>query len=330
VWVDGYRCSLDQGEARLVKQAAERAAGLIPAGPGAMADQLPSALSRELEAVARDSDEHGFRLVDLLAPDDIGQLPDSPTEEVPTLPDNDWTAGLLYLIAERLGTLVGYADEKNGVLIHDVCPARGKETFVENVGAGDLGLHTENVHHPMRPDYLALLCLRADHDRIGELCVGQVRAVVRELSPDVLDVLRQPRFHSLYPTSFGLDEAGNRPCSEPHPILRGRPDAVTIRFNRHNTSGTDGEAERALRVFESALNRVSLRIKLVPGQLVVVNNSLVVHGRTPFRPRYDGADRWLRRCYVLRSIPDAIRPVMPRPRVLPRLPDLLTAVRSSS
>ena len=37
---------------------------------------------------------------------------------------------------------------------------------------------------------------------------------------------------------------------------------------------------------------------LESGDLLVVDNRKSVHGRTPFKARYDGFDRWLQRLYV--------------------------------
>lgn len=39
-------------------------------------------------------------------------------------------------------------------------------------------------------------------------------------------------------------------------------------------------------------------MSLNPGEVLVVDNDLVVHGRVPFRARYDGTDRWLKRASV--------------------------------
>ncbi|MGW3067931.1 TauD/TfdA family dioxygenase, partial [Streptomyces sp. NPDC001130] len=46
------------------------------------------------------------------------------------------------------------------------------------------------------------------------------------------------------------------------------------------------------------LARVSVAVSLSPGEVLVVDNDLVVHGRVPFRARYDGTDRWLKRASV--------------------------------
>jgi alpha-ketoglutarate-dependent taurine dioxygenase len=42
---------------------------------------------------------------------------------------------------------------------------------------------------------------------------------------------------------------------------------------------------------------------LADGDLLVIDNDRAVHGRTPFIPRYDGTDRWLKRALVVTSLP---------------------------
>jgi hypothetical protein len=39
-------------------------------------------------------------------------------------------------------------------------------------------------------------------------------------------------------------------------------------------------------------------VPLRPGDLLIVDNDAVVHGRVAFRARYDGSDRWLKRVLV--------------------------------
>jgi hypothetical protein len=37
---------------------------------------------------------------------------------------------------------------------------------------------------------------------------------------------------------------------------------------------------------------------LRPGQLLLIDNDVAVHGRAPFTARYDGTDRWLKRVNI--------------------------------
>ena len=52
----------------------------------------------------------------------------------------------------------------------------------------------------------------------------------------------------------------------------------------------------------AALSAAERAITLRPGDAVFVDNHLAVHGRRPFKARYDGTDRWLKRVSVTRDL----------------------------
>ena len=43
-------------------------------------------------------------------------------------------------------------------------------------------------------------------------------------------------------------------------------------------------------------------VVLRPGDVLFIDNYRVVHGRKPFKARYDGTDRWLKRIGVTRDL----------------------------
>jgi L-asparagine oxygenase len=43
-------------------------------------------------------------------------------------------------------------------------------------------------------------------------------------------------------------------------------------------------------------------VALEAGDLLVVDNAVSVHGRSPFPARYDGTDRWLQRTFVVADL----------------------------
>jgi alpha-ketoglutarate-dependent taurine dioxygenase len=43
-------------------------------------------------------------------------------------------------------------------------------------------------------------------------------------------------------------------------------------------------------------------VSLRAGDVLVVDNTLAVHGRTPFVARYDGTDRWLQRTMTVADL----------------------------
>lgn len=282
-------------------------------------DSVPADLRAFLHNFSANPPHSGFALIRGI---EIDALPPTPQTRGELSPIGHNTSGNLLLAAEMLGSMTGYADEKDGALVHEVHPVRGEETRIENTGSVNFGFHTENAHHPLRPDFLGLLCLRQDHERIGVTRVSSIRDAVTDLSPQTIAVLRGARFRSLYPTSFTRGGSGERPSSAPHPVVFGEAPEYFMRFDLDNTYALDDEGKTALEALNAALDRNRREVLLEPGDLVVINNHVAAHGRSGFTPRYDGHDRWLRRFYSLRATPDWVRGIMPMPRVLPSLSQL--------
>ncbi len=301
---------------------AERMARHLIAEPTTLrglASEAPAGLATAIRDFAANSNDEGYLLLRGL---DTGTLPPTPQAHTDMSLGEHVTTGLLALVAENLGSLLGYADEKHGALIHDVLPVRGEENRIENSGSVSFDFHTENVHHPLRPDYLALLCLRQDHDGAGATRVASIRNALTLLGDREVEVLRRPEFRSLYPTSFTRGQQGERPRSQPHPVVFGPADAPFMRFNSHNTEAATLEGARALRLLTESLEHVCHNVVLRPGEMVIVDNHVAAHGRSAFTPRYDGHDRWLRRCYATNSLPHWVGTMMPAPKVLPALNEL--------
>ena len=67
--------------------------------------------------------------------------------------------------------------------------------------------------------------------------------------------------------------------------------------------GTNECAQTALAELHRVVKMVTQTVVLGDGDLLVIDNDRAVHGRTPFVPRYDGTDRWLKRALVVRELP---------------------------
>ena len=197
------------------------------------------------------------------------------------------------LIGMQLGEVVAYRAEKRGAMVQNVLPVHGMETSQSNAGADPLDFHVENAFHPHRPDYIGLLCLRSDHEKIAETLASSIRQALPEISAADRDILHQPRFVTGAPPSF---ETGGHP--EPHAILDASPEDPNIVLDFQVTKALDDEAENALKRLCSALAEVAVPVMLRPGEMVFVDNRIVLHARSIFTPRYDGHDRWLHRVYI--------------------------------
>lgn len=255
--------------------------------------RLPVRLLETLREFRHDPGGEGSLLLRNLPVDDAA-LPSTPTEPESVERNATGPAGTIVSVMLQLGEIIAFREEKRGALVHNVVPVPGKEEFQGNAGSTTLEMHVENAFHPNRPDYVGLFCLRADHDRTARLCVYPVRQAIRHLGERTLQVLGEPRFRTEAPPSFG-DRVG-RPDQQP--VLHGDLTDPDVVVDFHSTHAADEDAASALTELRSALESVMRPVLLEPGDLAIVDNRVALHGRTAFRPRYDGADRWLHRTFV--------------------------------
>jgi L-asparagine oxygenase len=311
--------ALDRKEREWLWQLSQCAVPVI-ADPRALAphlDFLPEGLQHALFDFTAGTSQAGLLLVRGLETGDIPVTPTVPTNGAHGAMAEHPTGATLALIADFLGNLTGYSDEKNGALIHEVHPVAGEEHLMENSGSVTFGFHTENAHHPLSPDFLGLLCLRQDREMTAATFVASVREAAPLLDASMLSALREPLFQTVYPTSFTRGTGHRRAQSDPHPVLSGLAGSEHVRFDSHNTKAHTSRGARALDALNHALSEVRRDLILLPGDLAVINNRIAVHGRSAFAPRYDGRDRWLRRFYSLRSTTLPRGGKIDAPRVLP-------------
>jgi hypothetical protein len=82
----------------------------------------------------------------------------------------------------------------------------------------------------------------------------------------------------------------------------GDPAAPSWTFDADLMVGTDLEAQEALDVLTATVDERQQGVVLEAGDLLVLDNTLVVHGRSPFPARFDGTDRWLQRSFVVSDL----------------------------
>jgi L-asparagine oxygenase len=207
----------------------------------------------------------------------------------------------LISIASIIGDVFSYATEKNGELIHNVCPVRsGEKTQSNESSKVNLDLHIENAYFENRPDYLALYCLRQDHEKRAKTYLADVRVALQKLSPETIAELRKPVFLVPSPDSHHKAQGGPK-WSRPRPLIEGDSfESPTMLFRFPGMKALDHRGEEALLRFAEAINdpEIVFSIALQPGEMLLLNNRKVAHGRTYFEARYDGTDRWLQRVYI--------------------------------
>ncbi|UKD50937.1 TauD/TfdA family dioxygenase (plasmid) [Amycolatopsis sp. FU40] len=270
---------------------AECAAGLVTA--------LPAELVRALHRYAGRGSVHNTLLVRGLLPEDAG-LPQSPGTTAPSAlgPAADAAALTLLAVLSQLGEPFTFASLYEGRLVQHVTPVPGREAAQTSEGSDAvLAWHVEDAFTENRCDFFGLLCLR------GEPGAATLVAPARRLDlPDnVVRVLREPRFVIEPDIAHGADPTPDLPVTA---VLSGPPRDPEICFDavyQRPADPTDADAASALKILASAVEAVAVAHVLEPGELLIADNRRVVHGRTVFRPRYDGTDRWLLRTMVCAS-----------------------------
>lgn len=255
---------------------------------------LPERLRDALRSYRRGSGCSGVLVIGGL-PVNEHALPETPAEPDSVERRATVPASILASVGLLLGEPVAYRDEKHGAFIQNVVPVPGREETQSNAGSVPLQLHVENAFHPRRPDHVGLLCLR-EHTggRVGTVAASIRRALPR-LLPDDVRVLSADRFATSPPPSFRV----GTPLR--HPVLSGAGHDVQVIADFNATRALDPEAADALQRLHRVARDVALTLTLRPGELAWIDNRVVLHGRTGFRPAFDRRDRWLHRLYLRRD-----------------------------
>ena len=229
----------------------------------------------------------------------IGELPPTPpTPETPVAKDLATELALL-TVARRLGQPVGYIPEHGGRIVQNIVPTQtDADRQTSTSSRSNLMFHTETAFHPHRPRYLLLLCLRGDP--AAHTTLASVHDIMGHLPDDVVDVMFEPRFRTAVDASF-LGGRANE-LGPARPLVTGTRSEPTFIFDADLTVGIDSAAEDALVAVRSAIGEVETSVVLEPGDLLVVDNNVAVHGRSPFSARFDGTDRWLQRSFVVADL----------------------------
>jgi L-asparagine oxygenase len=263
---------------------------------GHAARSMPSVVHDSLVDFADSAHQSGALLLRGLP---VGDLP--PTPPTPTTPaEKDSVSEFTLLtVARRLGQPIGYEPEHGGDLIQNIVPTKAAvDRQVSTSSTVQLMFHTEAAFHPHRPRYLLLLCLRGDS--AAHTTLSSIFEVLPHLPADVVDVLFQPRFRTAVDESY-LDGRVNV-LGAPTAVLSGNRRRPSMVFDADLMVGVDDEAEDAIRALGAATAACHTSVVLEAGDLLVVDNAVAVHGRSPFPARFDGTDRWLQRSFVVTDL----------------------------
>jgi Fe(II)/alpha-ketoglutarate-dependent arginine beta-hydroxylase len=224
---------------------------------------------------------------------------------------------LLLLLGSLLGDVIAWSTQQDGAVVHDIAPIKGHET--EQLGSGsaeELTWHTEDAFHPYRGDYLGMMCLR-NPDQVPTTFAA---LDVSELDAETLSLLFEPHFtirpdkshlrknrvgpvteEALQAAHDRIEQMDTRP--EKIPVLLGSRTAPYCRLDPYFMDPPeDPRAREALDRLIGIMDRRLGDLVLEAGEVCFIDNFKAVHGRRPFKARFDGTDRWLKRINITRDL----------------------------
>jgi Fe(II)/alpha-ketoglutarate-dependent arginine beta-hydroxylase len=287
-----------------------------------MAHEMPRRLRQLLHHFKQHDPPSGYCLISGYTVDDsgIGPTPSHWKDRrgvSPTLAEEI----LFLLFGSLLGDVIGWASQQDGYMIHDVLPIKADEHAQIGTGSQQpIWWHNEDAFHPFRGDYVGLMCLRnPDHVPTTLASMSSV-----QLSSRQVKILFEPRF-VIRPDESHAESNGAGKSSElagpdetkhayeqirqmqhsPQKlaVLYGDPRDPFIRIDPYFMDPLDDdESQSALNSLIRAIDTNISEMALQPGDFLFVDNYRAVHGRKPFKAKYDGTDRWLKRTNITRDL----------------------------
>jgi alpha-ketoglutarate-dependent taurine dioxygenase len=243
---------------------------------------------------------------------DLAALPATPTDFPPLQHPSWWplawaTVGLMSLAGARL---VSYQSENDGAAFVNLV---AQDAGVAGAGLAERSTksmrgHTDGVSLPFpsefaaggedqspAPDLLVLVGLRNPSGTMTRL--APVSSALAVLTDDQYDAMQGPWFNIAPQRTF----VNGRPRVEAPLLSRAEPrHGYSMRFS-HSSVTVSNEAppvaREALEAFCAALPELYTGVVVGPGDICLIHNRQVIHGRAAPGPGVGGATRWLLRTY---------------------------------
>lgn len=245
-------------------------------------------------------------------------LPDTPTGFLP-VPDTEGTllarASAIACNAVLGSSTVSYGSENNGALFVNLVVIPG-ESFQSEKSKGSMKGHTDGVWFPIRgeqhpwdnrvapsPDFVCLSALR--NPKQVPTTVMPLSDVLAKLTPETIGELGIPQF-DIGPQGTFRDRLreifGKDVIVEDCQLLFWVEGQPWIRYSHSSARTADDEpsiASLAMDQFKAACLECASSHPLEPGDIVLVNNRISLHGRAEVGEEHGGESRWLLRTYGL-------------------------------
>jgi len=227
--------------------------------------------------------------------------PSTPSDNTHHMGEKTTIAKIQAFFNQILGEMIAYEAEGYGCLFQDMVPSINlSETQTSLSSIVELEIHTEQAFSKLKPDFLSLACLRGDTN--AKTYVFHKKTLLENLTSDKIDMLYKPLWEIGVDMSFKM----NNDIEFLEGNLRG-PLSIIDRetgdfvFDQDLMYGITEEAENLKNEIVEIYHNKKTEIILQEGDIVILDNRCVVHGRSSFQPKYDGSDRFIVRSFVMKD-----------------------------
>lgn len=251
---------------------------------------------------------------------DTSELAHQTPQSFLPVPSNATTikARITALLLMRLASAVpvAYRSENDGGLFVNLSAIPGSGRLAEKSIKSMRG-HTDGVSFPFpynpsdgtysqmispSPDIVCLICLR--NPDLVPTKVSEVDASMRRLDGQTIQELLKQKYIIGCQNTFrsGTKKIlGDYHIAENAEVFRLNTGVYEVRFSHSKVVAEehDTQGKAALNAFEQATNDTMADLTLNPGDVVLINNRRMLHGRGRVSEGYGGETRWLLRSYAM-------------------------------
>jgi len=264
-----------------------------------LSKKLPIRVQIELINFVENGNEDGFLLISGINIDE--NIPDTPSNNTFKIGETTILAKIQAIILSFISDIIAYEAEGYGCIFQDIVPTKKMKMEQTSLGSGtELEIHTEQAFSKLRPDILSLACLRGDLNAITYTL--PIETIIDNLSHEEIELLKQPFWKTGVDLSFKIDghEFADGDIRGPFPIFNidySSNNRYNLVFDQDLMFGINEEAQQLVEKIVDIYYRYRRKHNLKPGEIFIIDNQHAVHGRSPFKPKYDGKDRFLIRCF---------------------------------
>jgi L-asparagine oxygenase len=264
-----------------------------------LTELLAENIKKELEKFVTFGNKRGFLLFkysNVSRKEDLIQ--DTPPNNNCKVGEKTLLAQLQSVLVSYISNIVSYEAEGYGRIFQDIVPDIRMANEQSSVGSNkELEIHTEQAFSKIKPDLLSLACIRGDESAFTYIL--PVQTILSNLNEKENELLRKPLWKIGVDYSFKLNGnefiEGN--IRGPIPIISGPEDNPILVFDQDLMIGINDEANEIIKKIVDIYYKHRIKHCLQPGEIMIIDNHKVVHGRSPFVPLYNGKDRFLVRCF---------------------------------